>query len=122
MTKSIPKADFEKSDDLSASQTPNQILKFERADWTSFRTIEGLQQKAGVSADKLRRLVLKELADNGLDTGASVNVGNSEPSRTRWWFPNANLSELVCHFNPASFGREPGQGHVNARLWAHAPI
>ena len=52
-----------------------RILKFERADWTSFRTVEGLQQKAGVAADKLRRLVLKELTDNALDTGASVSVG-----------------------------------------------
>lgn len=51
-------------------------LKFEREDWASFRTIEGLQQKAGVSKDKLARLVMKELADNGLDAGAKViNVG-----------------------------------------------
>ena len=74
MTKPVPI--FKKQDAVSASRTPNQILKFERADWTSFRTVEGLQQKAGVPADKLRRLVLKELADNGLDTGASVNVGH----------------------------------------------
>ena len=51
------------------------ILKFEREDWTSFRTIEGLSQKAGVAKDKLTRLVLKELADNGLDAGAMVKVG-----------------------------------------------
>jgi hypothetical protein len=50
-------------------------LKFERADWTSFRTVEGLQQKAGVAQSKLRRLVLKELADNALDTGARVRIG-----------------------------------------------
>jgi Topoisomerase 6 subunit A/Spo11, Toprim domain len=50
-------------------------LKFERADWTSFRTVEGLQQKAGVPASKLRRLVLKELVDNALDTGTSVAIG-----------------------------------------------
>ena len=31
--------------------------------------LEGLQQKAGVAQDKLIRLVLKELADNALDTG-----------------------------------------------------
>ena len=48
---------------------------FERADWTSFRTIEGLQQKAGVPASKLRCLALKELTDNALDTGAHVSVG-----------------------------------------------
>jgi hypothetical protein len=47
---------------------------FERDDWTSFRTIEGLQQKAGVSKDKLSKLVLKELTDNALDAGAKVSV------------------------------------------------
>ena len=50
-------------------------LKFERADWTSFRTLEGLQQKAGVALDGLVALVLKELADNALDAGAHVTVG-----------------------------------------------
>jgi hypothetical protein len=50
-------------------------LKFERQDWTSFRTVEGLQQKAGVPATRLRRLVLKELADNALDAGGYVRVG-----------------------------------------------
>jgi hypothetical protein len=47
-----------------------------RADWTSFRTVEGLQQKAGVAKSKLRRLVLKELTDNGLDEGAEVHIGD----------------------------------------------
>ena len=37
----------------------------------------GLQQNAGVEARKLRRLVLKELADNGLDAGAEVRVGDA---------------------------------------------
>jgi hypothetical protein len=50
-------------------------LKFEREDWSLYRTVEGLQQKAGVPAKLLRRLVLKELADNGLDLDAHVNVG-----------------------------------------------
>jgi hypothetical protein len=45
---------------------------FERQDWTLFRTVEGLQQKAGVPAKLLRRLVLKELGDNALDTGADI--------------------------------------------------
>ena len=75
MTQPIPTAKFKKPSGGLASQTPTQFLKFERADWTSFRTVEGLQQKAGVPADKLIRLVLKELTDNALDTGASVNVG-----------------------------------------------
>jgi hypothetical protein len=60
--------------ELTRSSVP-QNLKFEREDWTAFRTVEGLQQKAGVPAKRLRRLVLKELADNGLDSGAHVSVG-----------------------------------------------
>jgi hypothetical protein len=51
-------------------------LKFEREDWVSFRTVEGLAQKAGVAKGLLTRLVLKELADNGLDAGAKVTVGD----------------------------------------------
>jgi hypothetical protein len=66
---------FQKSDDgLTSSPAPGD-LKFEREDWSLFRTVEGLQQRAGVPASKLRQLVLKELADNGLDTGAKANVG-----------------------------------------------
>ena len=59
----------------SASPPAPQRLKFEREDWTSFRTIEGLQQRGGVAVDKLSRLVMKELADNALDTNANVEVG-----------------------------------------------
>jgi hypothetical protein len=47
----------------------------DREDWTLFRTVEGLQQKAGVSERLLRRLVLKELGDNALDTGTTVEYG-----------------------------------------------
>jgi hypothetical protein len=50
-------------------------LKFEREDWALFRTIEGLQQKAGVPKNELSRLVIKELADNALDEGGQVRVG-----------------------------------------------
>jgi hypothetical protein len=52
----------------------------EREDWTLFRTVEGLQQNAGVSASRLRRLVLKEFIDNPLDEGASVEVDNPDGS------------------------------------------
>jgi DNA topoisomerase 6 subunit A-like protein/histidine kinase/DNA gyrase B/HSP90-like ATPase len=64
-------ADFSRSGE---SQT-SPILKFERADWALFRTIDGLQQKAGVPAHRLRRLVLKELADNALDEAGKTRVG-----------------------------------------------
>ena len=65
---------------VSASQAaPN--LKFEREDWTSFRTVEGLSQKAGVAKGLLTRLVLKEAADNGLDTNTKVEVGKLRQKR-----------------------------------------
>ena len=47
----------------------------EREDWALFRSVEGLCQKAGVADLCLRRLVLKELADNALDTGADIRCG-----------------------------------------------
>jgi hypothetical protein len=51
-------------------------LKFEQEDWSLFRTVDGLQQKAGVARELLPRLVLKELADNALDeAGAQVGLG-----------------------------------------------
>jgi len=60
---------IENPTDVLASIPAAQNLKFERPEWTSFRTVDGLQQKAGVATGKLRRLVLKELADNALDSG-----------------------------------------------------
>src|SRR6516162_1184753 len=68
---------FKNPEAASASSSEPQNLKFERADWTSFRTIEGLQQKAGVPAELLIRLVLKELVDNALDTGARVEIAQT---------------------------------------------
>jgi hypothetical protein len=53
-----------------------QILKMgERPDWTLLRTVAGLQQMAGVPVEWLRRLVIKELADNALDAGNLVACG-----------------------------------------------
>jgi hypothetical protein len=67
--------DFQKSTPQLASLPDAQNLKFEREDWSLFRTVEGLQQKAGVPKHKLIRLVLKELADNALDEAGDVNTG-----------------------------------------------
>lgn len=66
---------FQISSSHLASQPPTENLKFERPDWALFRTVEGLQQKAGVPLTQLRRLVLKELTDNALDTTSEVRVG-----------------------------------------------
>jgi hypothetical protein len=70
-----PAGDFQKSQSALACPTGSQILKFERADWSLFRTIEGLQQRAGVAKSDLPKLVIKELVDNGLDEGSSVTFG-----------------------------------------------
>src|SRR5581483_7780082 len=48
---------------------------FKREDWMLFRTLATICQKAGVELNRLRRLVLKELADNALDAGANCRVG-----------------------------------------------
>ena len=62
---------------------------FERQDWTLFRTVEGLQQKAGVPAKLLRRLVLKELGDNALDTGAVIKFGQIGSSPDKFYVEDA---------------------------------
>jgi len=63
-----------------APQAPPN-LKFERPDWTAFRTLEGLQQKAGVPKHKLPRLVLKELTDNALDESGQARIGELPDGR-----------------------------------------
>lgn len=47
---------------------------FIREDWMLFRSINTLSQKAGVHVDLLPDLVIKELVDNALDTGANVEL------------------------------------------------
>jgi hypothetical protein len=78
--------EFQNSAAELASLPDGQNLKFERADWTSFRTVEGLCQKAGVPPGKLRSLVLKELADNALDSARAVGIGIGELPNGRGYF------------------------------------
>lgn len=52
-------------------------MMYQRDDWTLFRNLATLGQKAGVPREKLAALVLKELTDNALDTGGNVKVGMS---------------------------------------------
>jgi hypothetical protein len=48
-------SDFQKTEPSAACLPEDRSLKFERADWTLFRTVEGLQQKAGVPKEQLRK-------------------------------------------------------------------
>lgn len=47
---------------------------FEREDWTLFRSLNTLGQKAGVPVSSLGALTIKELVDNALDAGANAKV------------------------------------------------
>jgi hypothetical protein len=58
----------------------------EREDWSLFRTVEGLQQRAGVPVAWLRRLVLKELGDNALDTKTPVDAGEIDEEDRSGYF------------------------------------
>jgi hypothetical protein len=60
------------------ARTKTPELTFEREDWTLFRSLATLSQKAGVPVQLLPKLVLKELADNALDAGGSARVGSIE--------------------------------------------
>jgi hypothetical protein len=53
---------------------------FVRADWTLFRTLETLGQKAGVRRALLPGLVVKELVDNALDVCGACTYGRLEPN------------------------------------------
>ena len=50
------------------------MTTFTREDWTLFRTLGTLSQKAGVATEAIPRLVAKELADNALDIGGDVAI------------------------------------------------
>jgi hypothetical protein len=50
---------------LASDEDQPNLKMAERPDWALLRSVEGLQQKAGTLATTLRRLVLKELANNG---------------------------------------------------------
>jgi len=57
-------------------------LMYERPDWDLFLDPATLPQKAGCQPDELGRVVLKELIDNALDAGATVEL---EQSLTGAW-------------------------------------
>src|SRR4051794_35496132 len=54
-------------------------IEFVRADWALFLHPDRLPQKAGCPRDRLRAMVLKELADNALDAGAEVTLAQADP-------------------------------------------
>jgi hypothetical protein len=71
----IPVAANENSACLNAGPE-SPIFQFERPDWTLFRSVSTLPQKAGVPLRLLQRLVLKELVDNALDAVDAAGNGS----------------------------------------------
>jgi hypothetical protein len=55
--------------------TRGAVKVFEREDWTLFRSLGTLGQKAGVSLEKLPALIVKELVDNALDVSGGARAG-----------------------------------------------
>lgn len=53
-------------------------MNFIREDWTLFRSLNTLPQKAGIPLRQLGALVVKELVDNALDAGANVKVSEED--------------------------------------------
>lgn len=50
---------------------------FSRQDWTLFRTIGTIGQRAGVPVEKLAAVVVKELLDNALDSAGQCRYGRT---------------------------------------------
>jgi hypothetical protein len=57
------------------TESQSSSCLFEREDWTLFRSVATLGQKAGVRVELIPRLVAKELADNALDAVGACRAG-----------------------------------------------
>ncbi len=53
-------------------------ILYQSEDWTDFRRLPTLTRKAGVPRNRLARLVIKELADNGFDRGSQCWFGEEK--------------------------------------------
>jgi hypothetical protein len=61
-------------------RTPDIV--YETEDWELFLDRATLPQKAGCRSDMLAALVLRELVDNALDTGAAVSLCHDPEAKT----------------------------------------
>jgi hypothetical protein len=67
MSASAQKVKPEQPTRPSRQDEPRPPLLFARADWSLYINFATLPQKAGVTANALPQLVVKELTDNALD-------------------------------------------------------
>ncbi len=61
--------------DNSAEKHDSSQAYFRREDWTLFRNVHTLVQKAGVPPEQIPAVVAKELVDNALDTADDCDCG-----------------------------------------------
>jgi DNA topoisomerase VI subunit B len=82
---------------------PRQELLFERPDAALYTSLATLPQKAGVAAERLARLVCKELADNALDAADAAG----KPGAVEIRIANGNL--IVADQGPGIVNATPEQ-------------
>ena len=68
----------QQADDTAKNGDSSNGPLFQREDWTLFRNLSTLGQKAGVHQEAIPRLILKELADNALDETGTCRFGETE--------------------------------------------
>jgi hypothetical protein len=108
-------------------RTKGPEFTFEREDWTLFRSLSTLSQKAGVPVHLLPKLVLKELADNALDAGGTVRVGQLQDGG--WYVEDdgpgiagdPGRSGTTARCSPPRASR-PGRHAICSTCWASAVI
>ncbi len=102
---------------------------FSRDDWTLFRNLNTLGQKAGVPKERLAALVIKELADNALDAGANVSVyragirllTTARASRAPTRRSRACSRSDARSRRPSCSGSRPAAPSVTAFAWSPEP-
>ncbi len=99
---------------------------FQREDWTLFRSLNTLGQKAGVPIDQIPALVAKELVDNALDACGGCQVGFLQGNGI--WVHDegegipgddtevASLFSIARHLTSSKILRKPGRGAMGNGL------
>jgi hypothetical protein len=95
---------------LRGEQNSSTLKMFEREDWTSFRTIEGLQQKARVPATQLHRLLPMDFSKGMAETIAEEMPSAQEIAACKWLTDEelAMYAASRLTFKPRQFGPAHG--------------
>ena len=79
-------------------------MEFKKQEWTQFRSMDTLTQKAGVPKQDISKLVAKELIDNALDITDDVKVQCDGKTLSVWnggnGIPADKIAELFSINRP----------------------